>query len=157
MRAFLSVMLLIALVGTFAQSSSHVSTADEIEKLNSLLKDGAVADVRMLHLHDSTMTRVNVTRDALLSMASYDVKWRDHISETFAPFFSGMLVKQENHTPDLRWGILFYDSQNHEIASVYVDKFGRYGYVDGQTVSFRNTGIRDNLAVRLHKITGITD
>jgi hypothetical protein len=157
MRALLSVVLLIAPAATFAQSSSQVSAADEIEKLKSLLKDGTVAEVRVLHLHDSMMTRVDVPRDSILFMASSDVKWRDHISETFAPLFSGMLVKQENHRPDLRWGVLFYDSQNHEIASVYVDKFGGYGYVDGQTVSFRNAGLHDNLAARLHKITDITD
>jgi hypothetical protein len=140
-----------------AQTSSQGDPQVDLEKLASLLKQGAVGKVKVLHVHDSTLTRVAVSKEALHSIASSTLGFSDHIAEQFGPLLSDVLVKKESHTPDLRWGVFFCDAQGQEIASIFVDKFGQYGYVNDQTVSFETGTFARNLAKRLHKITGIRD
>lgn len=140
-----------------AQTSSQGDPQVDLEKLAARLKQGAVAKVRVLHVHDSLVTRAAVSKEALHSIATSSQDFSDQIAEKFGSPLSGVSVKTENHTPDLRWGLVFYDPQGQEIGSLFVDKFGQYGYVNDQTVSFQTGIFARNLAKRLHKITGIRD
>ena len=157
MRVSLLIILLIVPVLMSAQTSSQGDPQLDLEKLASFLKQGAVGKVKVLHVHDSTLTRVAVSKEALHSIASSTSDFSDQIAEKFGELLSGVSVKKENHTPDLRWGVFFYDAQGQEIGSFFVDKFGQYGYVNDQTVSFETGTFARNLARRLHKITGIRD
>lgn len=140
-----------------AKTTSQGDPKADLEKLASLLKQGHVRKVKVLHLHDSTLTRVAVSKEALRSIANFTVDVSDQIAEKFDPLLSGAPVKKEGHTPDLRWGVFFYDAQGREVGSLFVDKFGECGYVNDQAVSFELTATERNLAKRLHKITGIRD
>jgi hypothetical protein len=140
-----------------AQTSSRGNPPVDLEKLAALLKQGAVGKVRVLHVRDSMLTRVAVSKDALRSIATSTQEFSDQIAEKFGPLLSGVSVKKEDHTPDLRWGVLFYDAQGQEIGSLFVDKFGQYGCLNDQTVSFATGTLARNLAKRLHKTTGIRD
>jgi hypothetical protein len=140
-----------------AQTSSQSDPQLDLEKLASLLKQGRVGKVKVLHVHDSTLTRVAVSKEALHSIASSTLDFSDHIAEKFGPLLSDVSVKKESHTPDLRWGVFFYDAQGQEIGLFFVDKFGQHGYVNDQTVCFETGTFARNLAKRLHKITGIRD
>lgn len=140
-----------------AQPSSQGDPQVDLEKLASLLKQGTVRKVKVLHLHDSTSTRVAVNKKALHAIANYTLDFSDQIAEKFGPLFSGVSVKKENHTPDLCWGVFLYDAQGQEIGSLFVDQFEQYGYVNDQTVSFETGTLARNLAKHLHKITGIRD
>jgi len=140
-----------------AQTSSPGGPQVDLEKLASLLKQGTVRKVKVLHLRDSTSTRVAVSKKALHAIANYTLDFSDQIAEKFGPLFSGVSAKKENHTPDLRWGLFFYDAQGQEIGSLFVDMFGQHGYVNDQTVSFETGTLARNLAKHLHKITRIRD
>ncbi len=155
MRVFWLVILLIVPALMSAQTCSQGDPQAELEKVASLLKQGAVAKVKVLHVHDSTLTRVGVSKEALHSIASSTLDFSDHIAEKFGALLSGVSVKKESHTPDLRWGVLLYDAQGQEIGALFVDKFGQYGFVNDQTVSFETGTFARTLAKRLHKITGI--
>jgi len=148
-------LLLVAPVLMSAQTSSPGDPQVELGKLAALLKQGAVGKVRVLHVHDSMLTRVAVSKDALRSIATSTQDFSDQIAEKFGSLLSGVSVKTETHTPDLRWGVFFYDPQGREIGSLFVDQFGQHGYLNDQTVSFQTGSSAHNLAKRLHKITGI--
>jgi hypothetical protein len=128
-----------------------------METVKSLLPGSTAAKVQVLHMPDSVLTRSAVTPQALRSVASLTQTYRDHVGRTLDQMLSGISVKRDNHTPDLRWGVLFYDANYHEIASVFVDKFGRYGYLNGEMVSFDAGTSATDLATRLHQITGIRE
>lgn len=140
-----------------AQTSSQGGSQLELEKLASLLKQGAVSKVKVLHVHDSMETRVDISKEALQALANYAPEFNDQIPEKFSPLLSGLSTEKEDHTPDLRWGVFFYDAQGQEIGSLFVDKFGQHGYLKDQSVSFQMGASEHNLAKRLHKITGIRD
>jgi hypothetical protein len=149
---FLTIPVLMA-----AQTSSQDKPQLDLEKLESLLKQGAVGRVRVLHLHDSTLTRAAVSKEALHSIASSTLDFDDHIEEKFGTLFSDISVKRENHTSDLRWAIFFYNVQSQEMGSLFIDKFGQHGYLNDQNVYFETGTFARNLARRLHKITDIRD
>ena len=155
MKALRLILFLFIPVCAFGQSASQNGTEAGMETLKSLLKGSTVAKVQVLHMLDSALTRVAVTPQALRSLASDTKTFDPNLRATFYPMLTGISAKRENHSPDLRWGVLFYDAQGHEMASVFVDKFGRYGYLNGETVSFDAGMLGTNLAKRLHKITGI--
>jgi len=128
-----------------------------MDTIRTLVNSRAVAKIRVLHVPDSTLTMVSISPDTLRSLASIDKTFSDHIEETFGLALSGVSAKNVEHKPDLRWGIFLYDAQGQEIGSLFVDKFGQYGYVNDQPVSFETGTFARNLAKRLHKITGIRD
>src|SRR5713101_3691560 len=101
-----------------AQTSSQGNVQSDLEKLASVLKKGAVGKVRVLHLHDSTSTQVAVSKEALHSIATSTLDFSDQIAEKFGSLLSGVSVKKEDHTPDLRWGVFFYDAKGQEIGSL---------------------------------------
>ena len=137
-----------------AQSGIPSGHDDLIETPQSLIESDAVAKVLVIHLTDSTMTRVSVTRQALLSMASSTFEITTDIKKRLDPVFTGISYEKESHTPDLRWGVLFRNVHNREIGSVFVDKFGEHGYVNKEAVRFRVAQSGSNLAKELHKLTG---
>lgn len=157
MRVFWLIIFVIVPVLMSAQTSSEGDSQVDLEKLASLLKQGSVGKVKVLHVHDSTLTRVAVSKEALHSIATSTLDFSDHIAEKFGSLLSDVSVKKETHTPDLRWGVFVYDAQGQEIGSFFIDKFGQHGYVNDQTVSFETGTFARNLANRLHKITGIRD
>jgi hypothetical protein len=156
-RIYRLIFLAIILVLMSAQTSSQGGSQLELEKLASLLKQGSVSKVKVLHVNDSTETRVDISKEALQRLANNAPEFNDQILEKFGPLLSGLSAKKEDHTPDLRWGVFFYDAQGQEIGSLFVDKFGQHGYLNDQNVSFQTGASERNLAKRLHKITGIRD
>ena len=153
-------LILLALVVPIlmtAQTSSQDGPQPVVEKLASLLKRGAVGKVKVFHVRDSMETRVDIGKEALRTLANYAPEFNDQIPEKFSSLLSGLSAKKEDHTPDLRWGVFFYDAQGQEIGSVFVDSFGEHGYLNDQRVSFQTGSSERNLAKRLHEITGIQD
>ena len=102
-------LLLVAPVLMSAQTSSPGDPQVELEKLAALLKQGAVGKVKVLHVHDSMLTRVAVSKDDLHSIATSTQDFGDQIAEKFDSLLSGVSVNTETRTPDLRWGVFFYD------------------------------------------------
>lgn len=151
------ISLLIVPAFMSAQASSQRDPHGDLEKLTASLKQGGIAKIQVLHLHDSTLTRTAISKDALHSIATCTLDFSDHIAEKFGGLLSAISAKKEVHTPDLRWGVFFYDAQGQQAGSLFVDKFGQYGYINDQTVSFETGTAARNLAERLHRITGIRD
>ena len=152
----LSCLFAIMLVpfGLLAQSNPQEGIGSKMNTPKALIESRAIARVLIFHVPDSTMTRVVLTPQALLSMAGSGFEITTDIRERLEPVFAGMSFQHEKHVPDLRWGILFYDVNNREIGSVFVDKFGQYGYVNREPRSFQSDHQGSNLAKELHKLTG---
>jgi hypothetical protein len=65
---------------------------------------------------------------------------------------SGISVKAEVPSADVRWGVLFYGKDGKEIGSLFADGLGRHGYLNGTLVSFHAASPEDGIASRLRKI-----
>jgi len=155
MRALhLTILFLLIPLCAHGQSVPRNRTGADLEPLRALLRDGTAAKIQVLHFSDSALTRVSLTPQRLRAWAETVKTFDKNLVKTFDPVFSGIAVKHENHDWDVRWGVLFYDSRNHEIATLFVNRFG-YGYLNGENVSF-DVGFHGvDIATRLHKATGI--
>lgn len=122
-----------------AQTLSKVDPQLVYEKLGTLLKQGKVAKVKVLHVSDSTETRVAITKEALRSLVTFNQDFSENIGEKFGSLFSGVSVTNENRMPDCRWGVFFYDAHGQEIGSFIVDRFGMRGYVNDEIVLFKTS------------------
>lgn len=159
MKRIVLLMMIMFVVPTLVmpQVSSGDDPQDRLENVASLLTKGAVGKVTVVHLKDSMETRINVSKQALQTLATSTLDFNDGIGDKFGPLLSSVSVKKGHHKSDLRWGLHFYDSKNQEIFSLFVDQFGQYGYVNDDAVLFANNKSGHNLAASLHKITGIRD
>ena len=131
------------------------SAKADMEMLKALLKSGTATKVQVVHLSDSTETYTAVTPQSLRTLAETTKAFDQNLAETFDPVLSGIVVKPVDHPADLRWGVLFYDAKGHEIAALFVDKFGHDGYLNGEMVSFDAGASGTNLAKRIQEATGI--
>jgi hypothetical protein len=153
MNRWLSAILLVQ-SSLLAQGSFRENSDIQVRAPMALIDNVAVARVVILHLPDSTMTRVALTPQAFLSIADSRFEMTSDIKERLGPAFSGMSIQIEKQIPDLRWGLLFYDMNNREIGSIFVDKFGQYGYMNQEPGSFKPDHLGSNLVKELHRITG---
>lgn len=149
MKTLAAVILLAASAGTQA-GVAQINQANSLQNLKTMIRAGSITKVQVLHLPDDVLTPVSVTPKSLRFTAYYTICFNRDIAGTFEPLLSGLSTKPENHIPDLRWGVLFYDAENHEVGSIFVDGFGHYGYLDDRTVSFHSGNLEKNLSQRLH-------
>jgi hypothetical protein len=146
--------ILLVPVGLLAQRSPGESNNSQVKTPNALIESGAVSRVLIFHVADSVSTRGSLSPQGLMSIAGSAFEITTDIKERFRPVFSGVSFQNEKCTPDLRWGILFYDVRNREIGEVFVDQFGHYGYVNGEVGSFAGDHPGFNIAKELHTLTG---
>jgi hypothetical protein len=120
---------------------------DGMESLRSLLKAGTIRRVEILRIPDETMTRTSVRPEDLRSIASYKVIFNEGFESTFGSLLSETSFNRSSQNSDLRWGVLFYNASGEEVGSMFVDKFGENGVVNGEHVRFTS-----NLAMRLRQV-----
>jgi hypothetical protein len=157
MKILLFMLLFLAPSYLVAQPPTQGARDEHRKPLSSALEIRKVKRVTIVHMPDSIMTRVNITPEALRRLASSTFEISDHVEEKLSPVLSQVYFQHEDHSPDLRWGVLFFDVQNREVGSVYADALAHYGYVNGETVGFHTDWWVPNIAKRLHELTGDPD
>ena len=128
----LAVFLLISSLSSYGQREAQTN----IEFLRSQVQRGNVTKVEILRIPDDVMTRTTVTQDWMRKGSYYTVTFTQDIGTIFSPLLSDSSTKNNSQQSNLRWGVLFFDSNGREIGSIFVDHFGEKGYVDGQAVAF---------------------
>jgi len=148
LRFLICVVLVSSLSGHCFSQDNQENTLDG---LRALLKSRSIAKVQLLRIPDDVMTSSTVTPETLRVGAIYSVIYTQEITLTFDPLLSGLTSKNESHPSDLRWGVLFFDVSGREVGSLFTDRYGQFGYFDGESVSFGSKS-GGNLAKRLHSI-----
>lgn len=150
---FWLLMIILVPFDLFAQSNLRENRDNQMS-MNALIENGAVTRVLIFHVSDSISTRVPVTPQALLSMAGSSYEITTDIKKRLDPVFAGVKFQKRNRVPDLRWGLLFYGADNHEIGEIFIDQFGHSGYVNKVAGEFQSDHPNSNLVKELHRLTG---
>jgi hypothetical protein len=108
----------------------------ELKTLNSLMIGREPKKAEIYRLPDELLTRVAVNPEYLRLHASYKVTIGGHPEEILGTLLSQKFAEDDRLTPDVRWGAVLYSEDGQEIVSIYVDKFGSIGYVNGRAVRF---------------------
>ncbi|HEX4007469.1 MAG TPA: hypothetical protein VHX60_14935 [Acidobacteriaceae bacterium] len=126
---------------------------NDIKALQSAIANGKVSHVRLLHASDTLLTRIAVSPQQLRSIATYSGDFKDGIKENFSPVLAGLKVNGGTGVADVRWGLIFTGTDGKEIGSIFVDKWGKAGYVNDEVVAFDTGFFERSLATRLREIS----
>ncbi len=140
-------LLLSALLCLLPAISSAQMTDDSLSSLKRQLKTQAVASIVVLHMSDDVLTRIAVTPELMRKWAEVKVPLDDTQKAKLQSLIHDTTAKPSPEKSDLRWGILFYGPSENETDSIFVDRFGKTGFVNGQTVTFSQ-----NLSGPLHQL-----
>jgi hypothetical protein len=142
MRLLLSVLLCL-----LPAISSVQMTDDSMSSSRRQLETQALASIVVLHMSDDVLTRIAVTPDLKRKWAEVKVTLDDTQKVKLQSMIHDTSAKPSAEKSDLRWGILFYDPLGNETGSIFVNRFGKTGYINSQAVTFSQ-----NLRGPLHQL-----
>jgi hypothetical protein len=112
----------------------------EKSRLKRMWSSKEIDRVEVTYIHTNTHFRINVSSSMLL--ANYDFKAVDRYRSGSA-FSQGLLAavdktqaQESGKVADLRWGCVFYDSKSKAVFSIFFDRTGRSGVVNGACVNY---------------------
>jgi hypothetical protein len=100
------------------------------------LQSRTIKKIELIRVPDDVYTRTNVTSETLRTIASYKVIFNDNLKALFGPLIAQAAPVKSSRISDLRWGIVFFDSSDNEVGSIWIDKLGTLGFVNKTPVSF---------------------
>jgi hypothetical protein len=116
----------------------------------SLLQSGTAARLEILYLPKEVRTRGSVDPQYLDRACYYRIRVekldRAILGAELAATLGTADIKLTASHADLRWGLIFYNAANARVLTIYLDKFGRSGLINGQT--FISNGELDALLER---------
>jgi hypothetical protein len=134
MKAMLLLVICCLLFPTF--SAAQRTVQDGVDSMKAQLQGGRIARVEILRDPDDVDYSVAVTQDALRSNSYYKIDFSEVREPAFLALLSQARPKASDNKSDLRWGILFWNSKGQEVGFLFVDHFGRKGFVNGAPVMF---------------------
>jgi len=145
-------LLFLALIFQTAYAQAGMSSG--LKALRNSLSENAITSVVVLRMPDEVTTRVAVTpqvlREAPPPTRKYKVEMSHSRSTLIMQWMTQTRLTRTKRCPDLRWGLLFMDRDGKEVASIFSDRFGQVGNVDGQNVEFSDTRLIDTI----HRFVG---
>jgi hypothetical protein len=152
MKRIYKSLLLLALI--FPLAYAQTSMDNELAALRNALSEKTIASIVVLRLADDVTTRTNVTPQWLRKIypptRKYKIEMSDSRSTLFMDWINRAKLAKAKEPLDCRWGLLFIGRDGKEIASIFSDKFGRLGNVDGHDVEFSDTRLLDTI----HAVVG---
>ena len=143
-RVLLFVVLFVGVVSFFAVETKAQADSPaqlQIEAIATNLASGGIEKIEILQIPIRILTRTRITPEMLERQFQYKLTIRDIRGSAYQ---SGMTaaLKTEIAEPttdmsDIRWGIMFYGSNDVRLGSLYFDGSGHSGVVDRTPVSFK--------------------
>ncbi len=135
----------------FIVQMAHAQTSmnNELTALKNALSENSISSVVVLRMPDDITTRISVSPQALRKVDSttrkYAVEMNRSRSALLLDWITQARFTRRELTPDCRWGLLFMDRNGKEIASIFSDKFGLAGNVDGHNLDFPDRHLLDTI------------
>jgi hypothetical protein len=93
--------------------------------------------IEVIHLSLDVLTPISVNPDRLENGYSYKMTIRETGNmNNLMDALKNTRIKTASRESDLRYGVILFDHQDNRLASIYLDRSGKYGYVDLTPVSF---------------------
>ena len=113
----------------------------KVELLATHLANKEIGQLEIIQLSPSVLTRTSVTQELLET--GFDYKFVIHDMRAGA-YRDGAVqavrsveTQSDSNLADLRWAVIFYDTNDARVGAVYFDKTGRHGAVDKIPVAFK--------------------
>lgn len=145
----------LAVLALIVQMAYAQTTMDSrLTALGNALRENTVSTIVVLRLADDISTRVAVTPQVLREAHSPTKRYTIEINASRTTLLMNWIKETKfnprKFSPDCRWGLLFVDRNGKEIGSIFSDKFGMAGNVDGHDVDFVDGRLLDTI----HAVVG---
>ncbi|HET6216818.1 MAG TPA: hypothetical protein VFE27_07335 [Acidobacteriaceae bacterium] len=152
--AMLAFSLLAVTSLSYSQGMPVNAVQSRINTLASDLRSNGIEQVEVLRIPPRVLTRTRVTPAMLERGYHYKLTIRDLRGGAYQPDLlaavAATVVQPAEDMGDLRWGIIFFDTNGQRVASLYFDASGHRGAVDSTPVSFQG-GIGEWLSTNFSK------
>lgn len=145
MKALTAALLLLVPMMGCAQGNkvkSNSPAQSQVDNLATKLANGEIGRVEIFQIPARVLTRTRITPDALERQFYYKLTIRDIRGGAHqAKLIDGMkslAVQPESEMADIRWGVVFYGTDESRVGALYFDKSGSTGAVGVSPVSFKN-------------------
>jgi hypothetical protein len=154
MKKTLKVLLIVLVALAFNTGRARSSRNDELTTLRDTLTRHELSSVTVLRIPDNMDFYVAVTpqymRELRPPTKKYAIEMTHSRFEELKQWVQQAHIESSEHYPDCRWGFLFMDRDGKEVASLFSDKFGKVGNVDGHNAEFSGPPLLD----MIHSLVG---
>jgi hypothetical protein len=120
----------------------HIDLRAALMDLEHAWTNEAIERIEILHIREEDEFPHNVSSSVVELNWQYILAIRRPESSKTADglirAIKGETAELTSKVTDLRWGCLFYDKKENRIISIYFDKTGRKGVINGACVSFKS-------------------
>ena len=124
-----------------AQAASTVQ--EQLNGINSKLANNEIGKVEIENLPSSILTRTRLTPEMLDKQFEYKTTIRDLRGNAYNAQLSeavkSSVVSPSEDITDIRWGIIFFDLNDHRVGALYFNASGRQGMFDDKPVAISGT------------------
>ncbi len=138
----ISLVLLCLTVWSGASSEMRPNTADHqpsAQALADLIRSDACARLEVLYFPTEMQTQAPLTPEQLEAHCWYRIGVREFqwsaVRTDLITALDVSSVETEAKEPDCRWGCIFYDREDSRVLTVYLDRRGSVGLINGTPVS----------------------
>lgn len=128
---------------------AQTSMKNQLSALRDSLSENAVASIVVLRMPDDVTTRVAVTPPVLRQLPpptrKYTIKLDHRRAQLLTQWIDEAKPTERKRCADLRWGLLFISQDGKEVASIFSDRFGSAGNIDGHNVEFSDARLLDTI------------
>jgi hypothetical protein len=125
--------------GGHVPSGGAVGEDPVVRSAVSVMRSGTTTRLQILYLPKEITTIVRVDLDALERLCYYRIGIeRFHDSKLRSDLISALensSVQRTREEADLRWGCVFYDAKDTRVLTIYFDRWGRNGLINGIAVT----------------------
>lgn len=139
-----TLILLIVVIfspSTLAQSESISVTQKDVNSAIAQFSSSKVQHIEIIEIPPRIMTRSQVTQSMLEHGYHYKLTIRyikqSLYGKNFQEAIASTVVTPTTDTFDLRWGIIFFDSDDRRLGALYFDDTGSNGAVESNWVTFK--------------------
>jgi hypothetical protein len=117
-----------------------------VEQLDQQWKAVRVKKIEIMHIPTNRMCLGNVSSSRMDVSYGYKLIVRDPESSELMKELMGVLrnvsADWSGELADIRWGLVFYDLEDRRLFSIYLDRTGHNGVVNGACVNIRSDALR---------------
>ena len=113
----------------------------QVDVLAAKLEGGQIGRIEIFEIPVRILTRARITPEALEKQFHYKLTIRDVRGGAYQPKLievtKSLAVQRRSEMADIRWGVIFYGTDNSRVGALYFDKSGSSGAVGSTPVSFK--------------------
>lgn len=141
-----AIFLLCCLLGS---AKADTAATDSFEKISVELAAREIVAIDILAISQSSFTGIAITPESIQKNFHYKLELRNAgmnlYRKSLVEVLGGVSLTDTTENSDIRWAIIFYNAKMEALSTIYLDKVGNVGIVNGHSVRLSSPLFRRSL------------